>query len=377
MATCPNINDPSFKKLEAVYGRPQATLFYHMNGEHTPSIEEAKAMIQSPVVYAQMKVLKALGDPKAQQLYTKFFKNNPEKFYSELLQLGAPKNQVDILRDHNSQHAPESFQDMVTSLAAAMSYTVEINTAKEKEKVQDSFTNSLYEDYLLPNGDVGQRLKTNKQSREENKPTQYYSNLTVPGGTNYTENEIATPGITPSIQSHAAFKTDSGIGWFRSDDRMKSEKFIVKSRDIVTGELVEEEINSLGSIDNSKTRRILEVQSDLFQKGRDRSILTGSRNFDKTLLATTPEQVEEYIKEGYTNLGENDFGETVFGKYNDDKHQENQFLQLLNKDGNWIPFFIKSIVQDSAKQTVMEIHPEDVQAKIQELKNSGKLQIKC
>src|SRR5690606_7099334 len=28
----------------------------------------------------------------------------------------------------------------------------------------------------------------------------------------------------------------------------------------------------------------------------------------------------------------------------------NQFLQLLNKDNNWVTFFIKSIIQDSAKK---------------------------
>ena len=49
-------------------------------------------------------------------------------------------------------------------------------------------------------------------------PTQIYSNLTVPGGTNYTEQEIATPEITPNIKGHAAFSTAKGIGWFRSDE---------------------------------------------------------------------------------------------------------------------------------------------------------------
>ena len=48
-------------------------------------------------------------------------------------------------------------------------------------------------------------------------PTQHYSNLTVPGGTNYTENEIVTPDITPNIKGHAQFSTDKGIGWFRSE----------------------------------------------------------------------------------------------------------------------------------------------------------------
>ena len=45
-----------------------------------------------------------------------------------------------------------------------------------------------------------QNLKLQKQYFKElkdlqSKPTQYYSNLTVPGGTNYTENEIAIPGV--------------------------------------------------------------------------------------------------------------------------------------------------------------------------------------
>jgi len=30
--------------------------------------------------------------------------------------------------------------------------------------------------------------------------------------------------------------------------------------------------------------------------------------------------------------------------------QQNQFLQLLNKDNNWVTFFVKSIIQDSAKK---------------------------
>ena len=30
--------------------------------------------------------------------------------------------------------------------------------------------------------------------------------------------------------------------------------------------------------------------------------------------------------------------------------KENQFLQLLNKDNNWVTFFVKSIIQDSAKK---------------------------
>ena len=34
----------------------------------------------------------------------------------------------------------------------------------------------------------------------------------------------------------------------------------------------------------------------------------------------------------------------------EDEFKKNQFLQLLNKDNNWVTFFIKSIIQDSAKK---------------------------
>ena len=40
-------------------------------------------------------------------------------------------------------------------------------------------------------------------------------------------------------------------------------------------------------------------------------------------------------------------GEKLFDYTNTN---QNQFLQLLNKDNNWVTFFVKSIVQDSAKK---------------------------
>src|SRR5690606_27007062 len=74
----------------------------------------------------------------------------------------------------------------------------------------------------------------------------------------------------------------------------------------------------------TKIRRILEVQSDLFQKGRSKSKLAQNKiNFDN-----------DYF------MGD-DFIEDKTG---------NQFLQLLNKDNNWVTFFVKSIIQDSAKK---------------------------
>ena len=71
-----------------------------------------------------------------------------------------------------------------------------------------------------------------------------------------------------------------------------------------------------------KTRRILELQSDLFQKGRDLNTLVNpltKEEFDRT------------------------------GKFAEDL-STNKFLQLLNKDNNWVTFFVKSIIQDSARR---------------------------
>lgn len=61
----------------------------------------------------------------------------------------------------------------------------------------------------------------------------------------------------------------------------------------------------------------------------------------------------------------------------DSNERENQFLQVLNKDNNWVTFFIKSIIQNTVKQTVTEVQQEDVEAKVRELEKSGILKIKC
>ena len=81
------------------------------------------------------------------------------------------------------------------------------------------------------------------------------------------------------------------------------------------------------NVKGSKTRRILEVQSDLFQKGRDK---------------------ESLIAAGEAPAGYNDTKEVT--QFRKEDLKQNQFLQLLNKDSNWVTFFVKSIIQDSAKK---------------------------
>ena len=237
----------------------------------------------------------------------------------------------------------------MTDLLASYSYTIEINTTN-KQSLYDYKLREVNGKYFISYDDFKTQDETDKTTYDilEIPKTDFYSNLTVPGGTNYTEQEIATPAITPSIKGHAQFATDKGIGWFRSDEKVESGTYFT-TNEVIAG--YEDDLMSNGFTEfktfgtPTKTRRILEVQSDLFQKGRDK----------KTL-------VEVNDKDGYLR---------------NDYEPENQFLQLLNKDNNWVTFFVKSIIQSTAKQTVTEIGEFNIEDEIQNLEKSGLLKIKC
>lgn len=331
-----------------------------------------------------LKITSSLNNPKVESLFNRFYFANPEKFYSELLQLGTTKQQVDLLKEWNNQNNPKSVQDMIIGIMSDLTYIVEINTAKE---------NSPYHGSIYNEEDGWQPEEVHDEPIERN--TAHYSNLTVPGGTNYSENEIATPGIVPSIKGHAQFSTDNGVGWFRSDEQsnnqtheeyLKQLKRGVRAADGVT---ISEHLIESSEVKGSKTRRILEVQSDLFQKSQvkknkdgkwiangkgfdtqeeaERSINLVSKHSNKENYQEAKEEGEKYFSEGpfgekelsgyiykgyiysyYMDNGELNYGKTMYSK--SIAEQPHKFLQLLNKDGNWVSFFIKSIVQDSAKK---------------------------
>jgi hypothetical protein len=361
----------------------------------------APITLPSNQVEYNLKSVNILNSDKAKQVFEKGNKNNWD-LNKILTELSIPKEQKKLILDLGKTNREE----IITDLLANYSYTIEINTAKATQ-------NDISD--LPLDEDMGKDNIVN---------TQYYSNLTVPGGTNYTENEITTPLITPSIKGHAQFATDKGIGWFRSDEQtvdgtfsketklddlnienlpndftlgetrfylengewmMQSDDSPVRMREVGLGEAevliaYKSKLSGLNGIDNNltgenyrvqnntfgiptKTRRVLEVQSDLFQKGRDKKDLIGGRKntywkfddylfeqngqfvatlFDNEMGATRDEvefaskkEVEDFIKKENSKTNNN---------------PDNQFLQLLNKDNNWVTFFIKSIIQDSAKK---------------------------
>lgn len=166
-----------------------------------------------------------------------------DKWYSEI----EVKNQ--LLKDI-------SLNDVIVELSSQMSYTVEINTAKEQKPDRtnegrfdetEGFTlNSLryitdgYGMYITKNeaGDLSEISKKEYNTAKENfekkhtkdTPTQHYSNLTVPGGINgsYREVNIESPLITLP-KSHAQFNTKHTLMFSRMDDAQTySEKDIEK-----------------------------------------------------------------------------------------------------------------------------------------------------
>ena len=403
-----------------------------------------------------LKSVEILSSDKASQVFAKGKKNGWD-LNKILTELQIPKEQKQIIRDKNLVNREE----IITSLLVDNSFVVEVNVAKEleapedyKERDSDYYqkqidnANKFYtvkeidnkfevweNDYDLNRNQswgvrdidspkfntkqeaesykkelVDDSIKRNKEKLKEvqefkntEKPTQHYSNLTVPGGTNYTENEISTPDITPNIKGHAQFSTDNGIGWFRSDDKIKegtqSGSLFWGVADGETGEIQDsfddeekakeyaEQLNrnldeftppyfvSLNrkyggkntiTGEATKTRRVLEVQSDLFQKGRDKKDLIkkqGDILGDSDYLFKHTDG-KYYKISNWNNLGLDSIQEAFDYNYaieitkeeyeskdgSKENPSKNQFLQLLNQKNNWVTFFVKSIIQDSAKK---------------------------
>lgn len=316
-----------------------------------------KDIIQSNEVSQTLKAVDILQSDKAKQVFDKGKKASWD-LNKILTELQVPKEQKQLILDLNITDR----EQIALELASNYSYAVEINTAKTQTKDNKEFASG--EDIIIKDGkyyyyDPSEdsytettKDKYNEWKKEQNDEsftnTKYYSNLTVPGGTNYTENEISTPLITPSIKGHAQFSTDNGIGWFRSDDqRIGGMSF--EEVDAVTSTVTKTTHTGIPT----KTRRILEVQSDLFQKGRDKENLVFPDTNNKFIYNNDTYSYNNVLNK-YTYYKNRE--EITLDEYSKAKTKknsstsDNQFLQLLNKNSNWVTFFVKSIIQDSAKK---------------------------
>lgn len=137
-----------------------------------------------------LKAINILQSDKAEQVFEKGEKNGWD-LNRILTELQIPKEQKQIILDKNITNREE----IITSLLANNSFVIEVNTATRLgTTIENPFTHDTPEN------------------------TEYYSNLTVPGGTNYIEQNFETPLIKVP-KSHAQFNTENTIGFSRSDDR--------------------------------------------------------------------------------------------------------------------------------------------------------------
>jgi len=239
MIYCPNINLEGWKKMESRLGDSAYYYYYLNDGEYLTdqqidSILNNETKINKPNVVFEFKgvhlLIKNLDIAKS--LWKKI--PNKKEFWDKIQnKLQIPKDQIELLKITEGN----SLEEIILNFASNYSYTIEINTAKNEpynwdqriyyqpqtEKFNNKITTVGYDvvneitgkkEFFLNEEDAQNRVKELQVT-----PTQYYANLTAPGGTNHTENEIATPAITPSIKGHAQFATNNGIGWCRSDDK--------------------------------------------------------------------------------------------------------------------------------------------------------------
>jgi len=345
---CPNINLDSWKNLVTARGEDVAYALWDKYDGNVPESESRESIVKSG-----LKATSILQSPKADQFFNSVIKNKISgDFFWKKMQadLGIPKEQVELLKQYNTTDR----EQLITNMLADYSFAVEINLSTEGGNVGKNQGKAIGEARAagLKYGtkEFEDFVKNYLESKGEvyvEKPSQYYANLTVPGGTNYTENEIATPAITPSIKGHAQFATDKGIGWFRSDDKAPIVEGFAENKEAPSEWGIEDAVLK----EEPKTRRILEVQSDLFQKGRDRKDLISKKPDNSTdkiekqsdgTWAVVNTQVG-IIESGFKTQEEADVWLNPTSK-------ENQFLQLLNQGSNWVTFFVKSIIQDSAKK---------------------------
>lgn len=195
----------------------------------------------TPEVDFNLKATQILSSQKANQVFEKG-KKAGWTLDKILTELQIPKEQKQLILDLEDNDFSFGGLDLresiITSLLANYSYTVEINTAKDniKDVWVDEYSNKKIGDYITIDNQqwkiLGTRFeddswgKSGLEQREafivdnEGEPTQHYSNLTVPGGTNgsYREQNFETPLIKVP-KSHAQFNTENTIGFSRNDDR--------------------------------------------------------------------------------------------------------------------------------------------------------------
>jgi hypothetical protein len=212
MATCPNINLDSWKNLVATRGEDVAYYLWDKFDGNVPDSESRESIVKSG-----LKAVNALQSDKATQLFNTLAKNKVtgDTFWNKIQQdLGIPKDQVELLKSFDTTNREE----LVTNMLANYSFAIEINIAEDR--IRDEYKRfspvariidsadaasitggeigEYFVEYINSEGEPDVRIFKTKEEAENavlkestGRPSQYYSNLTVPGGTNYTKDMLS------------------------------------------------------------------------------------------------------------------------------------------------------------------------------------------
>ncbi len=422
---CINTKSKEFQELLEASKLPSLLLemrvakWQEQNGlESFPKVED---IIQSQEVNFTLKSIDILQSDKAKQVFDKGKKANWD-LNKILTELQVPKEQKQLLLDLGITDR----EQLALELANNYSYSVEINTAKENLKPiikQENITKEIFESinvepefdgdpesysyiketpeaiYYATFNSEGEEYYTKSVKGEQNNNSSYYSNLTVPGGTNYTEQEIATPLITPSIKGHAQFSTDNGIGWFRSDDKVKNDEnqislgkelsyddpYISTSRkkDFKKYEVLNENGNSIGTViieHRGHKSVILHPKLDVVGKGYGKKLY-------KHISSKFDVQIEEWnegaisnsssAKKMWDSLEKEGSAKRIF-----DEEQGYNFRVLTYSAKNTKTRRILEVQSDWGQKQRKSAEPDinikyDIQQIINGLQKSGDLKIDC
>lgn len=272
-----------------------------------------------------LKATATLLTNKAIDAFRKGEKNNwpLEKILSELQ---IPKEQKNIILNSGLTR----LSDITSFLAKKFSFPIEIS---------DAYTN-------IDRLGVFSDDPSDAQLQQPALSGDYYY-LTVPGGNNYREVRVVTPNITPYIKGHAKFAKENDIGWLRVDDEIRrlredalEEDVLINSYgnyikkgtspkdryitiynksnnvdyelDLFNQDYDNDEYGSVGQFISyyrqdaydkimaalteqseglvNKILRVLELQSDLFQRGRTEEFLVDTNKIDPDF----EEKIETY-----------------------------------------------------------------------------------
>ncbi len=422
MNICPNQNSREWKNLENSIGKVHTMTYWMSTGgelkddpimvlnelaEYYPEKKDVyealsynlRSRTENPeTINYVLKTAATLLTDKAVEVFKKGTKNNwpIDKILTELQ---ISKEQKQLVKDSGAT----DIDGILKYLTSNYSFGVELRTAYDNLNRAGLFSDD-----------------ENDAITEAPVPTTHYDYLSVPGGINYQEVRVVTPKIEPSIKGHAAFAEDNDIGWLRVDtlnpttDIIETElqedlilnstgayikkgtsvndkhiniysgksnnvEFTIEnnpdlredyfdSHDQVINYYGQEAYNKIFNqpvkkvinVTTDKVLRILELQSDLFQKGRTEKLLVDTNKIDpdfeerietyKDNLVFYRNEIAKDPSSATTWQPLIDFAEKGIKDLEGTIEIENKFLQLLNKDNTWVTVFVKGIIQDAAKK---------------------------